>query len=144
MATQDIMSGSLEEGLVLERRIRIDETRVITFMGDELRVYETPSMISDMEYACRDLLVENLPVGWDSVGVVVDIEHLAATPMNEWVNLRVEIEQIDGRRVQFRCEVRDAVELAGRGRHDRFIVDIEIHRKRVLDKRAYFQILRDA
>ena len=73
MAVEDFRSKSLTEGLSLERTIQIGEDRVITFMGDDLRVYETPSMIADIEYACRDLLHENLPDGWDSVGVVVNI-----------------------------------------------------------------------
>ncbi len=129
----------LTEGLRLERSIEIGEDRVITFMGDDLRVYETPSMIADIEYACRDLLVEHLPSGWDSVGVVVDIEHLAATPIHETVTVRVEIDEIENRRVRFRCEVSDALEVVGRGYHDRFIVKIDRHRARVAEKRGRMQ-----
>ena len=93
-------------------------------------------MIADIEYACRDLLFENLPPNYDSVGTVVDIKHLAATPIDETVQIRVEIEEVDGRRVQFKCEVYDALELVGAGRHDRFIIDIERHRQRLNEKRA--------
>lgn len=120
----------------LVRDHTVDETRIIKFLGDEMRVYETPSMIADIEYTCRDLLFEHLPPGYDSVGTVVDIKHLAATPMNETVRVQVEIEEVDGRRVQFKCEVYDALELVGSGRHDRFIIDIEKHRQRLNDKRA--------
>ena len=119
----------------MKRTITVGEDRVITFMGDDLRVYETPSMIADIEYACRDLLFENLPSGWDSVGVVVDIRHLAATPMEEKVIVKVTIEEILGRRVRFQCEVRDSVEIVGDGIHERFIVDIDKLRARVVAKK---------
>ena len=126
-------------GLKFKRDIEVDESRVITFMGDDLRVYETPSMIADMEYACRDLLHENLPAGWDSVGVIVDIEHLAATPMLEIVSVQVEIVEIKNRRIRFKCEVRDALEIVGRGYHDRFIINVDNHRTRVSEKRSKMQ-----
>ncbi len=141
MTVEDFRSKSLAEGLSLERTIQIGENRVITFMGNDLRVYETPSMIADIEYACRDLLYKNLPDGWDSVGVVVNIEHLAATPMLQEVRVDVEIEEILNRRVRFKCEVHDAVELVGRGMHERFIVEIDKHRGRVMAKRENMQEL---
>lgn len=128
-------SSSIDKGVKLERTITVGEDRVITFMGDDLRVYETPSMIADIEYACRDLLFENLPSGWDSVGVVVDVRHLAATPMGEKVIVKVTIEEISGRRVRFQCEVRDSVEIVGDGIHERFIVDIDKLRARVVAKK---------
>lgn len=128
--------GEVRKGLNLEREIKVGEDRVITFMGDDLRVYETPSMIADVEYACRDLLFENLPDGWDSVGALVDIEHLAATPLGESVVVSVTIDEIDRRRVRFACTVSDSAELVGRGIHDRFIINIERHRQRVLSKRT--------
>ena len=128
--------GEVRKGLNLEREIKVGEDRVITFMGVDLRVYETPSMIADVEYACRDLLFENLPDGWDSVGALVDIEHLAATPLGESVVVSVTIDEIDRRRVRFACTVSDSAELVGRGIHDRFIINIEQHRQRVLSKRT--------
>ena len=125
----------ITKGAVLERTIAIGEDRVITFMGADLRVYETPSMIADMEYACRDLLFQNLPFGWDSVGVVVNIRHLAATPIGEKATVKATIEEISGRRVRFQCEVHDSVEIVGDGVHERFIVNIERHRARVVSKK---------
>ena len=51
-----------------EHTVLVDDRRAIAFMGPELRVYGTPSMIEDMEMACRNLLLESLPEGEDSVG----------------------------------------------------------------------------
>ncbi|MDE0308620.1 MAG: thioesterase family protein [Acidiferrobacterales bacterium] len=139
MATGQQLFDSIENGLKFERKIEVGEDRVITFMGDDLRVYETPSMIADMEYACRDLLHEHLPSQWDSVGVVVDIEHLAATPIHQSVTVKVEIIEITGRKVRFKCEVCDALEIVGRGYHERFIVNVEKHRLRIAEKRTRMQ-----
>ncbi len=128
--------GTVVVGLTLIRETAVDEGRVITFMGNDLRVYETPSMIADVEYACRDLLFDNLPEGKDSVGTLVDMKHLAPTPLNAVVTIKVIIDQIDGRRVRFTCMVRDAEELVGDGIHDRVIVDVDRHRNRVRKKQA--------
>ena len=135
----DFSQGTIAVGLSLNRQIKVDESRVITFMGDDLRVYETPSMIADIEYTCRDLLAENLPNGWDSVGSIVEIEHLAATPLGDSVTVSVTIENIDRRKVRFVCEVKDSRELVGKGTHERFIINVERHKKRVLDKREAMQ-----
>lgn len=123
-------------GLALRREITVGEDRVITFMGKDLQVYETPSMIADIEYACRDLLFEKLPKGWDSVGTLVDIRHLAATPQDEVVTVDVTVEEIQNRRVRFMCKVSDSEELVGEGIHERYIISIDRHRKRVLEKRS--------
>ncbi len=128
--------GTIAIGQELERQINVGGDRVITFMGKDLQVYETPSMIADVEYACRDLLFANLPPGLDSVGTLVDIKHLEATPQNEDVVVFVRIDEIVNRRVRFYCEVRDSIELVGQGIHDRVIVHVENHRQRVLEKRA--------
>ena len=133
--------GTVATGLKLSRTISIGEDRVITFMGDELRVYETPSMIADVEYACRDLLFEHLPQGWDSVGVLVNMEHLAPTPLGHDVVIVVEIQLIHKRRVSFECEVFDRLELVGSGRHDRAIISVDRHRPRVLDKGSKLKAL---
>ena len=125
---------NLKVGLFLTRIIEVGTDRVITFMGDDLRVYETPSMIADIEYACRDLLFDHLPSGFDSVGTIVDIQHLAATPLGQTVCIKVEIEQIQSRLVQFNCKVNDALDLVGSGSHTRAIVSVDRHRIRVSEK----------
>ncbi len=122
-------------GISKTRQIEVAEDRVITFMGDDLRIYETPSMIADIEYACRDLLFDNLPAGYDSVGVIVNIKHLAATPIHENVQVTVEVTDIVKRTVFFKCQVHDRMELVGEGIHTRAVVSIDKHRQRVAKKR---------
>jgi len=54
-----MMKPSLQTGVSMTRRIAIDRDRTIGFMGEDARVYATPSMIMDIEKTCRDLLMEH-------------------------------------------------------------------------------------
>lgn len=116
----------------------VDRDRTIGFLGEGMRVYSTPSMVDDMEYACFRLLEEHLDEGESSVGIQVSMDHVSATPMGEDVRVFVEIEQVDGLKVSFRSEIRDAIETVGRGIHTRFVIDTARHAERLADKRARF------
>ena len=70
------MKPTLKPGLAHTRKVMVDESRVINFMGDDCRVYATPRIISDVEYTCRDFLLEHLDTGEDSVGTKVNWEHV--------------------------------------------------------------------
>lgn len=117
------MADALKPGMTHTKRIAVDRDRTIGFMGENLRVYATPKMVSDMEYACRDWLVETLPEGQDSVGVRVEIDHLGPTLIGMDADIDLTVESVDGRRITFAFEVADKIETVGRGRHVRFIVD---------------------
>ena len=117
------MPPELVPGVSHTRRIIVERDRTIGFMGEEFRVYATPSMIDDVEYACRDFLVTFLSEEQDSVGARVEIDHLAPTLVGMWAEIRVEISAVEKRRVTFSFQVHDAVEIVGQGIHVRFIVD---------------------
>ena len=130
------MSEPLQAGLTLTRRIDIDRDRTISFMGDECRVYSTPRMLYDIEMACRDLLLEHIESGKDSVGTRVELDHVGATLMGMWVEVAVTLSTVNGNAVAFDFTVRDAVEEVARGKHNRFIVGIEKTAQRLQAKRA--------
>jgi predicted thioesterase len=130
------MSEPLQAGLTLTRRIDIDRERTISFMGDECRVYSTPRMLYDIEMACRDLLLEHIESGKDSVGTRVELDHVGATLMGMWVEVSVTLAAVNGNAVAFDFTVRDAVEEVARGKHNRFIVGIEKTAQRLQAKRA--------
>ena len=71
----------IEVGKSLTRDIVVDDARAISFMGPELRVYGTPSVLADIEFVCRDLLRSLLPEGQDSVGSQVVLDHIGAAPL---------------------------------------------------------------
>ena len=130
------MKSSLKAGLTFRRELTVDEKRCIGFMGREGMVYATPMMVSDVEYACRDFLLEHLDAGEDSVGTQVVIDHLAATPLGLKVTVEVRVVEIEKRRVKFEFSVKDPVEEAGKGTHTRFVVDGAKTRERLVAKRA--------
>ena len=129
------MKSSLQSGLTASKTVEIDESRCIGFMGKEAAVYATPRMVSDVEYACRDMLLAHLDEGEDSVGAHVSIDHLAPTPMGMKVTLELKIVEVDRRKVVFDFSVKD-IEEVGRGRHVRYVVETAKTRERLAAKRA--------
>jgi fluoroacetyl-CoA thioesterase len=130
------MKSSLKTGLSFSKSLTVDEARCIGFMGKEGMVYATPRMVSDVEYACRDWLLQHLDAGEDSVGTHVSIDHLAATPMGLQVTIEARVEELDRRKVVFSFSVKDPVEECGRGKHVRFVVENEKRAERLAAKRA--------
>ncbi len=118
------MKSTLQSGISLTKRITIDRDRTISFMGEEARVYATPSMIRDVEHACRELILQHADPGEDSVGMEVAVKHLAATLPGMTVEIDVRISAVEGRKVVFAVSVKDDLEPVCTGTHARFIVDI--------------------
>ena len=130
------MKASLKPGIATSKTVTVDEPRCIGFMGKDAAVYATPRMVSDVEYTCRDFLLEHLDPGEDSVGAHVSIDHLAPTPMGLSVTIEVRVAEVDRRKVAFEFSVKDPIEEVGRGRHVRFVVDTAKTRERLAAKRA--------
>jgi fluoroacetyl-CoA thioesterase len=130
------MKASLTTSLTMTRRITVDRNRTIGFMGEGGRVYATPELIRDIEMTCRNLLLEHLDEGEDSVGTRVEIDHLAATLVDMWVEFSVTVTEIKGRSVTFDVAGRDVLDAIARGRHTRFIVDKAKMQERLAAKAA--------
>ena len=130
------MKPSLKPGLADTRKITVDEPRVINFMGDDCRVYATPRIISDVEYTCRDFLLGHLNAGEDSVGTKVNWEHVGPALLGAEITISVKLTNVDGRRVSFEAAVDDGADAVARGTHERFIVDVQKVRERLLKKKA--------
>jgi fluoroacetyl-CoA thioesterase len=130
------MKPSLAVGLETKRTLRIDEGRTIGFMGEEGRVYATPSLLEDIEHTCHDLLQDHLDDGEDSVGTKVELEHLAATPLGFTVEITARITAIDRRAVTFAATVHDGIDEACRCTHGRFVVDVAKTQERLAAKAA--------
>ena len=130
------MKTTLQSGVTLTRRVDIDRDRTIDFMGDECRVYATPSLVRDIEHACRDLILEHANAGEDSVGTFVSLHHTAATLMDMWAEITVTVTAVDGRRVRFAVSGNDPLEPICKGEHERFVVDVAKTAERLKGKLA--------
>lgn len=116
---------ALEPGLVNEINITVAESDTARVSGGEMLppVLSTPRMISYMERTAHQALLPYLGEGQTSVGTLVNIRHLGATPVGMQVRFRAELLEVDRRRMRFKVEAWDAVEKVGEGEHERFIVD---------------------
>ena len=132
--TEPNKSG-MKPGMTYQRTITVDDSRAISFMGDELRVYATPHVVSDLEYACRDFIKEHLPESQDSVGAHVEIRHLKPTPMGCKARHELTVAKVEGREITCSIEVFDDLEKVATASHTRFVVDIERLKKAVAQKR---------
>ena len=119
------MKPSLRAGVSRVSRIVVDRERTIGFMGEEARVYATPALVSDIEYACRDLILEHLDAGEDSVGIEVAVKHLAPTLPGMTVEIAVRVTAVEGRKITLEAVAKDETDDIGAGTHARFVVDIE-------------------
>ncbi|MGI9525244.1 MAG: thioesterase family protein [Hyphomicrobiaceae bacterium] len=130
------MKDTLVPGIEYTREIVVDESRAIDFMGKDLRVYATPNVVHDLEYACRDLILEHLDTGEDSVGAKVEIEHTRPTPLGFGVTHKARVDSVDGRRVICKIEIYDEIEKVATATHTRFIVAVDRLKTAIAEKRA--------
>jgi fluoroacetyl-CoA thioesterase len=136
------MDFPVKIGASRERTITVNSNQTTIFLWEGENVLSTPSMIAEMEETCRLLLKEQVipDPEWDSVGTVVKIEHLAATPVGAEVFLKAEVASVDGRRVIFNVEAHDKVEKIGGGTHERFIINIPRFRVKFNEKQKQLQM----
>ncbi|HXF05750.1 MAG TPA: thioesterase family protein [Blastocatellia bacterium] len=97
-------------------------------------VFATPMMIYLMEIASAEAIQSYLPEGWLSVGVLVNVKHLAPTPVGATVTARAEVIAVTDSSVTFAVEAYDGVEKIGEGTHVRVPVELERFLKRVRSK----------
>jgi fluoroacetyl-CoA thioesterase len=137
------MQSTLKPGLTHRLVYTVPENKTVPFTFPEApviasmpKVFATGFMIVLMEWACTDLLAPYLDSGEGSLGVHVDVSHLAATPPGMSVTVDVECIGVVGSRVSFAVKAHDGVDLIGEGRHERFVVAWDQFNARVAAKSA--------
>ncbi len=86
-------------------------------------VFSTPALVGLMENAAVNALIGHLSPGQTTVGAHIDVHHLAATPVGMQVRARAELTAVEGRKLVFKIQAWDEVELIGEAIHERFVVD---------------------
>ena len=99
------------------------------------QVFATPMMVTIMENAALNAIRDYLEPGESAVGTVVNIRHLAATPVGHMVTATAEVTKVDGRRIEFNVSARDEIEEIGAGTHERMLVDMARLDKRLAAKK---------
>ena len=122
-------------GASAENIITVTREMTVAHFHDEMpEVFGTPIMIYHMEVTASDAIKDLLPDGWVSVGVVVNVKHLAATPVGMKVTLRARVVEVADHTITFSVEAYDEVEKIGEGIHVRAPVQLSRFIKRVQSK----------
>ena len=135
------MKDSLVVGISTSVKILVDKDRTIAFMGDEGRVYATPSMVLDIEYTARNWLMEYLDEGEDTVGTHVSVDNIGATVEGDTVEIVITVKELNGRAIMMTTRVKDSIEDVGKGNHNRFVVDKSKTFARIEEKRVKIEAL---
>jgi fluoroacetyl-CoA thioesterase len=137
------MKATLKPGLTHRFAYKVPENKTVPYTFPESpeitsmpKVFATGNMIILMEWTCAQLLAPHLDPGEGSLGVRVDVSHLAATLPGQTVTVDIECVQIDGQRISFNVKAHDGIDLIGEGRHDRFVVSWDKFNARLRAKAA--------
>ena len=116
----------LEINSVGRETVTVSEENTASAVGSgSLRVFATPALAALIEKAACNCLAGQLEEGMTSVGTVLNIKHIAATPVGMKAEAVVTLKEIDGRKLVFDVSVTDEKEKISEGVHERFIVNSE-------------------
>lgn len=116
----------MEKGIKGQGEITVTKENTAQALGSgSLAVLATPAMVALMEKTARLSVAPYLEEGQSTVGTLVNVKHLAASPVGMAITCRTELIDIDRRRLVFHVECSDEAGLIGEGTHERFIIDEE-------------------
>lgn len=125
----------LRPGLSGSAALIVGEEHTAPRVGSgRVHVLATPVMINLIEAAALEAIERLLPAGHQSLGTLLNVRHIAATPVGMRVTARAEVVGVEGRTVRFRVEARDEKELIGDGTHERVVVNVAKFDQRVQRK----------
>jgi predicted thioesterase len=128
---------ALKVGLRGSAGLLVGEEHTAPRVGSgRVHVLATPVMINLIEAAALEAIERLLPAGHQSLGTVLNVRHIAATPVGMRVTATAEVIAVEGRTVRFRVEARDERELIGDGTHERVVVNVAKFDQRVQRKSA--------
>ena len=131
------MGDQLKVGMTFEKTLTVTEALTPTHLaGHGIRVFATPEMVRHMEQCALEGVQPLLQPNQNTVGMRVEMRHLAATPVGMKVTARCVLTEIDRRRLAFVAEVHDELDKVGEGTHERFIVDADKQQERLKEKLA--------
>ena len=113
----------LKEGVKGTQEIMVTEENTAKVMGSgALDVFATPAMIALMEKTAWESVQPYLEEGSGTVGTLMNVKHVAASPVGMKITCETELTKVDGRALTFSVKAFDEVGLIGEGEHERFIV----------------------
>lgn len=136
------MKETLKPGIEHVFTFRVDESKAVPALYPEAGefqampvIFATGFMVGLIEWTCIQAV--NSHLDWpaeQTVGIHIDVSHLAATPPGMVVTTRVKLVEIDGKRLVFEVEARDEKDFITRGRHERFVINKEKFDRKIEQK----------
>jgi predicted thioesterase len=111
-----------------------EEVTAFRLGSGTVEVLGTPALVALIEQAAVAALERYLPSGSTSVGVRIDVRHLAATPVGMRVHAQAELTEVEGRKLTFIIEAWDEVERVGEATHERVVINTAKFVERVYRK----------
>ena len=108
----------------IKEKVTPDKTAATVGSG-LLPVYATPAMIALMEKCASECVAPYIEEGKSSVGTMLNVKHLAASPIGIEITCTATLTEVDGRRLVFSLEASDEKGPIGEGTHERFVIDVE-------------------
>jgi fluoroacetyl-CoA thioesterase len=131
------MKSAPKIGTTSETTFVVEAKHCIEFATDGMpAVLSTPNLIGILERTARQAITPFLDVNERSVGVEIELRHLAPSPLGATVTATARVIGHSGRLIDFQIEARDEHELIVRGVHKRAIIQIASFAKRVQSKSA--------
>ena len=138
------MKETLKAGIEHELRWRVDDSKTVPALYPEAQEFQvmpkvmaTGFMVGFIEWACIQAV--NPHIDWpteQTVGIHINVSHLAATPPGMAVTAKVKLNEVQGRRLVFEVAVYDEAEIIGKGTHERFVIDAGKFNQKIENKRA--------
>ena len=136
------MKETLRPGLVHQFKFEVPPTKTVPHLYPESQMFQqmpdvlaTGFMVGLMEWACIEALRPHLD--WpreQSLGVLVNFSHLAATPPGLTVTVDVTLERVEGRRLTFSVTAHDSIDRIAEGTHQRVVIDRDRFNAKVAEK----------
>jgi len=131
------MIGKPTIGMVQRTEFVVADHQAIEFADEELpAVLSTPALIASLERTARTALLPFLEEGESSLGIEIELAHLAPTPLGAPVTCQTRVVRVEGSRVSFQIEARDEKEIVAKGFHVRRIIRKSRFAQRVAQKRV--------
>ena len=125
----------LATGIQGEKKEQVtQENTALTMKSGALKVYATPAMIALMEQAAYKSVAAELEEGKGTVGTLMNVSHISATPLGMEVTAKSELVEIDRKRLVFKVEACDERGMIGEGTHERFVIDNEKFQEKANNK----------
>ena len=129
------MSAGLEAGMEHEVRMQVTPDNLASrYAAGTPAAFATPDLVGLIERTAAELAAPYLKEGEATVGTLINLRHLAATPVGMQVRCVARLVEVDRRRLVFKAEAWDEADKIGEADHERFTINRESFERKLAEK----------